>query len=64
MQSSLAKKPASAAEWANFYANWYYSSGVRDVFYKLFARNRIRLFGGTSQCQIPNKRILSRFRGL
>ncbi|TPV59852.1 DUF393 domain-containing protein [Aestuariibacter sp. GS-14] len=39
-------------------------SGVRDVFYKLFARNRIRLFGGTSQCQIPSKRILSRFRGL
>lgn len=39
-------------------------SGFRDVFYKLFARNRIRLFGGTNQCQIPDKHLLSRFRGL
>ena len=39
-------------------------SGFRDVFYKLFARNRIRLFGGTTQCQIPDKHLLSRFRGL
>ena len=39
-------------------------STFRDVFYKLFARNRIRLFGGTNQCQIPNKHLLSRFRGL
>ena len=39
-------------------------SGFRDVFYKLFARNRLRLFGGTNQCQIPDKHLLSRFRGL
>ena len=39
-------------------------STFRDVFYKLFARNRIRLFGGTTQCQIPDKHLLSRFRGL
>ena len=39
-------------------------SGFRDVFYKLFARNRIRLFGGTNQCQIPDKHLLSRYRGL
>ena len=39
-------------------------SGFRDVFYKLFARNRIRLFGGTNQCQIPDKHLLSRFRGI
>lgn len=39
-------------------------SGFRDVFYKLFARNRIRLFGGTNQCQIPDKQLLSRFRGI
>ena len=39
-------------------------SGFRDVFYKLFARNRIRLFGGTNNCQMPDKHLLSRFRGL
>ncbi len=39
-------------------------STFRDVFYKLFARNRIRLFGGTNQCQIPDKQLLSRFRGI
>lgn len=35
---------------------------LRDFFYKTFARNRIKLFGGTQQCQIPDKKVLERFR--
>jgi predicted DCC family thiol-disulfide oxidoreductase YuxK len=36
----------------------------RDVIYRAFARNRIRIFGGSTQCQIPDKNTLRRFRGL
>lgn len=39
-------------------------SSFRDFFYKVFARNRIKLFGGTKHCQIPDEKVLSRFRGL
>ncbi|QDG34820.1 DUF393 domain-containing protein [Alteromonas mediterranea] len=39
-------------------------SSLRDLFYKTFARNRIKLFGGTQHCQIPSKKVLKRFRGL
>ena len=36
----------------------------RDYFYKIFARNRIKFFGGTNHCQIPDRDVLRRFRGL
>lgn len=39
-------------------------SSFRDFFYRIFARNRIKLFGGTKHCQIPDKKVLGRFRGL
>ena len=39
-------------------------SSVRDVFYKLFARNRYKLFGRKSTCMVPNKNVRSRFVGL
>lgn len=37
---------------------------IRDFCYRLFARHRIHLFGGTSTCQLPDNTVLSRFRGL
>ena len=39
-------------------------SFFRDLFYKAFARNRIKLLGGTQQCRIPSKKVLKRFKGL
>ena len=36
----------------------------RDPVYMLFARNRIRLFGGTKVCQLPPQDMLKRFKGL
>ena len=39
-------------------------SSFRDYFYKVFARNRIKLFGGSMLCQIPDKHVLRRFRGI
>ncbi|MFT2089560.1 thiol-disulfide oxidoreductase DCC family protein [Paraglaciecola sp. 2405UD69-4] len=49
--------------WCLFRIFKIFPQSFRDFFYKLFARNRIRIFGGTKQCQIPNKQILKRFRG-
>lgn len=37
---------------------------IRDFLYKTFARNRLRLFGGTTICQIPKSNVLTRFRGI
>ena len=39
-------------------------SFIRDYFYRLFARNRYRLFGRTDQCVVPAEDIRSRFIGL
>ena len=35
--------------------------GFRDFFYKLFARNRYRLFGKQEACMLPSKEISGRF---
>ncbi|MEH6346085.1 MAG: thiol-disulfide oxidoreductase DCC family protein [Bermanella sp.] len=37
---------------------------MRDFVYKLFARNRYRLFGKASSCMVPSQDIRSRFVGL
>jgi len=34
---------------------------VRDCFYKLFARNRYRIFGKKESCMMPTEEIQSRF---
>jgi predicted DCC family thiol-disulfide oxidoreductase YuxK len=34
---------------------------IRDAFYKLFARNRYRLFGRQETCMIPAEKVRSRF---
>lgn len=34
---------------------------IRDYFYKLFAKNRYRLFGKKDQCMIPTPEIRERF---
>jgi len=36
-------------------------SFIRDVFYKLFARNRYRLFGKKDACMLPTPEISARF---
>ena len=34
---------------------------IRDFFYKLFARNRYRLFGKQNTCMVPDKALRTRF---
>lgn len=34
---------------------------IRDYFYKLFAKNRYKLFGKSETCMIPTKEIRDRF---
>jgi predicted DCC family thiol-disulfide oxidoreductase YuxK len=37
---------------------------VRDWFYRLFARNRYRLFGRTQHCMVPTPDVKARFIGI
>lgn len=37
---------------------------VRDYFYKVFARNRYKLFGRKPECMVPTQKIKSRFIGV
>lgn len=39
-------------------------SPVRNFFYKVFARNRYRLFGRKSICMVPSNKVRSRFVGM
>src|SRR5882757_5712709 len=39
----------------------YLPRGLRDFFYKLFARNRYRLFGKKKECMIPTPEVRERF---
>ena len=36
-------------------------SGIRDFFYKLFAKNRYKLFGRTEACMMPTPELRHRF---
>jgi predicted DCC family thiol-disulfide oxidoreductase YuxK len=39
----------------------YVPRGLRDIFYRLFAKNRYRLFGKKDECMIPTPEIRERF---
>ena len=39
-------------------------SPIRDAVYKLFARNRYRLFGKANTCMVPSREVKSRFIGV
>lgn len=34
---------------------------IRDYFYRLFARNRYRIFGKTEACMVPTKELKNKF---
>ena len=37
---------------------------LRDIFYRLLARNRYRLFGKKDECMVPTKELRERFVGV
>lgn len=37
---------------------------IRDAIYKMFARNRYKLFGKKDTCMVPSKEVRSRFVGI
>ena len=39
-------------------------ASIRDIFYRLFARNRYALFGRTAECMVPTQELKSRFVGV
>jgi predicted DCC family thiol-disulfide oxidoreductase YuxK len=47
--------------WSMFYGLIITPKPVRDFFYKLFARNRYRLFGKRDVCMVPTPEIRERF---
>ena len=42
----------------------YVPSVIRDFFYKMFARNRYKLFGKRDSCMLPTEETRSRFIGI
>ena len=47
--------------WKYFYAFIIVPRPIRDFFYKLFAKNRYRLFGKQDACMLPTAAIRARF---
>lgn len=47
--------------WRFFYGFIIVPAFVRDVFYKLFARNRYKMFGKQEACMMPTPEIRERF---
>ena len=47
--------------WSLFYAFTVVPKGLRDYFYKLFARYRYRFFGRKDQCMLPSPDVRARF---
>lgn len=47
--------------WPVFYLFIIVPRPIRDFFYRLFAKNRYRLFGKKDQCMIPTPEIRERF---
>lgn len=47
--------------WSKFYGFRLVPGVVRDFFYKLFAKNRYRLFGKKDACMLPTPEIRARF---
>lgn len=50
--------------WYLFYVLRLVPSPIRDTCYKLFARNRYKLFGRKDTCMVPSKEVKSRFVGV
>ncbi|MGD9564523.1 MAG: thiol-disulfide oxidoreductase DCC family protein [Pyrinomonadaceae bacterium] len=50
-----------AGPWSWTYAFIIVPRPIRDLFYKLFARNRYRLFGKQDACMMPTPEIRARF---
>ena len=55
----IAKRLSGA--WRFFYGFIIVPSFVRDVFYKLFAKNRYKMFGRQEACMMPTPEIRERF---
>lgn len=47
--------------WKYFYAFIVVPRPIRDFFYKLFAKNRYRLFGKQDACMLPTAEMRARF---
>jgi predicted DCC family thiol-disulfide oxidoreductase YuxK len=47
--------------WSLFYAFIIIPKPVRDFFYKLFAKNRYKLFGKKDECMIPTPDVRAKF---
>lgn len=47
--------------WSLFYAFIIIPRGIRDFFYKLFAKYRYRLFGKQDACMLPTPEIREKF---
>ncbi len=47
--------------WSYFYAFIVVPKPIRDFFYKLFAKNRYRMFGKQDACMMPTAEIRARF---
>jgi len=55
----VARKLSGA--WSLFYGFIIVPAFIRDIFYKLFARNRYKLFGRQEACMMPTAEIRARF---
>ena len=55
----IARKLKGAWSW--FYAFRFIPRGIRDFAYKLFAKNRYRMFGKQDACMMPTPDIRARF---
>ncbi len=49
--------------WSAAYAAVIVPRPVRNIFYKLFAKNRYRFFGRTEACMMPTPDVRARFLG-
>ena len=47
--------------WWLFGVFWIVPKAIRDYFYRMFARNRYRLFGKKDVCMVPTPEIRARF---
>ena len=65
MHSTAALKIAKNLDgfWSTFYIFIIVPKFIRDFFYKLFAKNRYRLFGKKDVCMMPTPEINERFLG-
>jgi predicted DCC family thiol-disulfide oxidoreductase YuxK len=49
------------APWSWLYAFIIVPARVRDIFYRLFARHRYRIFGRKDECMLPSPEVKARF---